>query len=160
MTEEEAEAVEQTMKKRLNESLREMRRSKQASRGGKDEEEENVLKINKTKSFSLLHDQIANAIAYVPVVKSDVDSQQEREGAEHRWRNWGMREEGRAGWMDAGGRREPGDRMPSCLANRKQAVEAHSTLFTSSFVLHPIYHMSLFLTQRIHYCIKIEPGCF
>lgn len=38
--------------------------------------------------------------------------------------------------MGGGGRREPQGRMPSCLANERQAVEAPSTLLTSSFVLH------------------------
>lgn len=38
--------------------------------------------------------------------------------------------------MDGVGRREPQERMPSCLANKRQAVEAPFTLLTSSLVLH------------------------
>lgn len=45
-------------------------------------------------------------------------------------------ESGEESRMDGGGRREPRGRMPSCLANRKQALETPSTLLTSSFVPH------------------------
>lgn len=54
--------------------------------------------------------------------------------------------------MDGGGRREPRGRMPSCLTNERQTVEAPSTLLTSSFVLHsqPSHapRLSLFDTQN------------
>lgn len=61
-----------------------------------------------------------------------------------------MRTERRAGWMERGG--GPRGRMPSCPANERQAVEAPSTLLTSSFVHHsrPSHapHLSLSDTQN------------
>lgn len=54
--------------------------------------------------------------------------------------------------MDGGGRRKPLGRMPSCLANERQTVEAPSTLLSSSFVLYsrPSHapHLSLSDTQN------------
>lgn len=61
-------------------------------------------------------------------------------------------ESGERSRTDGGGRGEPLGRMPSCLANERQAVEAPSTLLTSSFVLHfrPSHapHLSLSDTQN------------
>lgn len=71
--EEKAEVVEYKVKKRQNEDWRERRSSKQESTWGKDEEKEKLKKTKQKHKDFLLHVQIAKAIAYVPVVKSNVD---------------------------------------------------------------------------------------
>lgn len=86
---------------------------------------------------------MANAIAYA-LVMWIVAVKQEREVNTDGGRVDESIEESR---MDGGGRREPQGRMSSWLSNERQAVEAPSTLLSSSFVLHfqPSYapHLSL-----------------
>lgn len=67
--------------------------------GGKEEEKN----IKKTAQSYLPLIQVANTIAYAPVVMWMSAAKQQREGGEHGWREGGlMRVEERAGWREEG----------------------------------------------------------